>query len=123
MNLAEDMIALATAAKSAARLMPRLSTDQKNLCLNAMAEALETQTEAIQAANALDMETARAMKLPQSMMDRLLLNEQRITQMAQGLREVAALPDPVGRVLAETERPSGLKLKKIACPNRLRLES
>lgn len=116
MNLAEDMIALATAAKSAARLMPRLSTDQKNLCLNAMAEALETQAEAIQAANALDMETARAMKLPQSMMDRLLLNEQRITQMAQGLREVAALPDPVGRVLAETERPSGLKLKKIACP-------
>ena len=116
MNLAEDMTALATAAKSAARLMPRLSTDQKNLCLNAMAEALESQAEAIQAANALDMETGRAMKLPQSMMDRLLLNEQRITQMAQGLREVALLPDPVGRVLAETKRPSGLKLKKVACP-------
>ena len=50
------------------------------------------------------------------MMDRLLLNEQRIAGMAQGLREVAELPDPVGRMLAETERPSGLKLKKVACP-------
>ena len=116
MNLAEDMTALATAAKNAARLMPRLNTDQKNLCLNTMADAVETQAEAIQAANALDMETAREMKLSQSMMDRLLLNEQRIAGMAQGLREVAELPDPVGRILAETERPSGLKLKKVACP-------
>ena len=95
MNLVEDMTALATAAKNAARLMPRLNTDQKNLCLNTMADAVEAQAEAIQAANALDMETAREMKLSQSMMDRLLLNEQRIAGMAQGLREVAELPDPV----------------------------
>ena len=98
MNLAEDMTALATAAKNAARLMPRLNTDQKNLCLNTMADAVEAQAEAIQTANALDMETAREMKLSQSMMDRLLLNEQRIAGMAQGLREVAELPDPVGRM-------------------------
>ena len=116
MSLAEDMTTLALAAKNAARLMPRLSTDEKNRCLNAMADALEAQSPAIQNANAKDLETAREMDLSQAMIDRLLLDEQRVAGMAQGLREVAELPDPVGRVLAETDRPSGLKLKKVACP-------
>ena len=99
MSLAEDMTALALAAKNAARLMPRLSTDEKNRCLNAMANALEAQSQAIQDANAKDLETAREMNLSQAMIDRLLLDEQRVAGMAQGLREVAELPDPVGRVL------------------------
>ena len=116
MSLAEDMTALALAAKNAARLMPRLSTDEKNRCLNAMANALEAQSQAIQDANAKDLETAREMDLSQAMIDRLLLDEQRVAGMAQGLREVAELPDPVGRVLEETDRPSGLKLKKVTCP-------
>jgi glutamate-5-semialdehyde dehydrogenase len=62
------------------------------------------------------METGRSMDLPQPMLDRLLLDDARIAGMAKGLREVAALPDPVGRVLDERNRPSGLKLKKIAAP-------
>ena len=116
MSLAEDMTTLALAAKKAAHSMPRLSTDEKNRCLKAMANALEGQSQTIQDANAKDLETAREMDLSQAMIDRLLLDEQRVAGMAQGLREVAELPDPVGRVLAETDRPSGLKLKKVACP-------
>ena len=76
--------------------MPRLSTDEKNRCLNAMANALEAQSQAIQDANAKDLETAQEMDLSQAMIDRLLLDEQRVAGMAQGLREVAELPDPWG---------------------------
>lgn len=116
MSLTEEMKILAQSAKDAARQMPRLSTSEKNRCLNAMADALESNRNAIGEANARDMETARSMELSEAMMDRLLLDEQRIQGMANGLREVAELPDPVGKILAESERPSGLKLKKISCP-------
>ena len=115
MSLAEDMTTLALAAKNAARLMPRLSTDEKNRQSQRDGRCLEAQSPAIQNANAKDLETALEMDLSQAMIDRLLLDEQRVG-MAQGLREVAELPDPVGRVLVETDRPSGLKLKKVACP-------
>lgn len=116
MGLTEDMIALAQAAKLAARQMTRLSTDEKNACLRAMADALETNSTAVKKANNKDMEIAHEMEPSQAMLDRLLLDDKRITTMAQGLREVAQLEDPVGRVLDERERPSGLKLKKVACP-------
>jgi len=116
MNLTEQMTALATNAKAAAHQMTRLSTADKNTSLLAMADALEANAVAIKEANAKDMETARAMDLSQPMLDRLLLDNARIAGMAKGLREVAALPDPVGRVLDERNRPSGLKLKKIAAP-------
>lgn len=116
MSLTEEMKILAQSAKDAARQMPRLSTLDKNRCLNAMADALESNRIAIGEANARDMETARGMELSEAMMDRLLLDEQRIQGMANGLREVAELPDPVGKILAQSERPSGLKLKKISCP-------
>ncbi|MFP6902761.1 MAG: glutamate-5-semialdehyde dehydrogenase [Verrucomicrobiia bacterium] len=110
------MTALATNAKAAAHQMTRLSTADKNTSLLAMADALEANAVAIKEANAKDIETARAMDLSQPMLDRLLLDDARIAGMAKGLREVAALPDPVGRVLDERNRPSGLKLKKIAAP-------
>ena len=116
MNLTEQMTALATNAKAAAHQMTRLSTADKNTSLLAMADALEANAVAIKEANAKDMETAHAMDLSQPMLDRLLLDDARIAGMAKGLREVAALPDPVGRVLDERNRPSGLKLKKIAAP-------
>ena len=116
MNLTEQMTALATNAKAAAHQMTRLSTADKNTSLLAMADALEANAVAIKEANVKDMETARAMDLSQPMLDRLLLDDARIAGMAKGLREVAALPDPVGRVLDERNRPSGLKLKKIAAP-------
>ena len=116
MNLSEQMTALAKNAKAAAHQMTRLSTTDKNACLLAMADAIETHAVSIKEANAMDMETGRAMDLSQPMLDRLLLDDARIAGMAQGLREVAGLPDPVGRVLDERDRPSGLKLKKIAAP-------
>ncbi|HIG80914.1 MAG TPA: glutamate-5-semialdehyde dehydrogenase [Verrucomicrobiales bacterium] len=116
MSLTEQMTELARHAKTAAHQMTRLSTADKNVCLITMADAIETNAISIKEANAKDMETARGMDLSQPMLDRLLLDDTRIAGMAKGLREVAALPDPVGRVLDERNRPSGLKLKKIAAP-------
>ena len=110
------MTELARHAKTAAHQMTRLSTADKNVCLIAMADVIETNAISIKEANAKDMETARGMDLSQPMLDRLLLDDTRIAGMAKGLREVAALPDPVGRMLDERNRPSGLKLKKIAAP-------
>ena len=81
-----------------------------------MADALDRNGEAIKAANALDMETGAKMGLSAAMLDRLRLDDKRIAAMAKGLREVAALPDPVGRVLDERVRPNGLKLKKVSTP-------
>jgi glutamate-5-semialdehyde dehydrogenase len=116
MSLTEQMTELARHAKTAAHQMTRLSTADKNVCLIAMADVIETNAISIKEANAKDMETARGMDLSQPMLDRLLLDDTRIAGMAKGLREVAALPDPVGRMLDERNRPSGLKLKKIAAP-------
>ena len=116
MNLPEQMTALARDAKTASRQMPRLTTDEKNACLESMADALEGDAAGIHEANARDMETGRSMGLSEAMLDRLQLDEKRIVAMATGLREVAALHDPVGRVLDVRERPSGLRLKKISAP-------
>ncbi len=81
-----------------------------------MASALENSAGAIKEANALDMETAAQAGLPAAMLDRLKLDDKRIATMAKGLREVAALPDPVGKILDERVRPNGLKLQKISTP-------
>ena len=116
MNLTEQMTEIGRTARSAARELNRLSTAEKNDCLNAMADALMKSAESIQAANAKDLETAKEMGLSKAMIDRLELTDQRIEGMAQGLREVAELPDPTGRILDERTRPNGLELKKIAVP-------
>src|SRR5712672_1548737 len=71
---------------------------------------------AIKSANALDMEAASQLNLSAAMLDRLKLDDKRIFAMAKGLREVAALPDPVGKILDERVRPNGLKLQKISTP-------
>ena len=102
-------------AKAAKVSVGCLSTDEKNGALLAMADALEAQQDAILAANALDMEAARG-KIGDTMLDRLLLTPARISGMAEGIRQVAALPDPVGRVLEEYIRPDGLKIRKTAVP-------
>ena len=81
-----------------------------------MAGALEQSREAIQEANTSDMEAAAQSGLSNAMLDRLKLDDKRIASMAKGLREVAALPDPVGRVLDDRTRPNGLRLQKIATP-------
>ena len=81
-----------------------------------MAAALEQNAASIKDANALDMEVGAKMGLTSAMLDRLKLDDKRIAAMAKGLREVAALPDPVGRVLDERVRPNGLKLRKVSTP-------
>jgi glutamate-5-semialdehyde dehydrogenase len=116
MTLNEQMTELARQAKQASRELAKLSTAQKNDCLLAMANALEQNSAALKQANALDMEAGANMGLTAAMLDRLKLDDKRIAGMARGLREVAALPDPVGRLLDERVRPNGLKLRKISTP-------
>src|SRR5882762_1007748 len=94
MSLTEQMIELAKQAKSASRDLARLATADKNACLVAMADALEENTTILRQANAVDMAAAAGMGLTSAMLERLKLDEKRISQMAKGLREVAALPDP-----------------------------
>ena len=116
MNLNDQMTELARQAKEASRELAKLTTAEKNTCLLAMAEALEKNVDALKYANADDMELGAKINLSAAMMDRLKLDDKRIAAMAHGLREVAALPDPVGRLLDERIRPNGLKLQKISTP-------
>jgi glutamate-5-semialdehyde dehydrogenase len=116
MTLNEQMTRLARQARAASRELARLTTAEKNSCLLAMADALEKNAGGIQTANASDLEAAATSGLAPAMLDRLKLDDQRIAGMAKGLREVAALPDPVGRILDERVRPNGLKLQKISTP-------
>ena len=103
------------AAKAAKTQISRLTTEQKNAALNAMADALVANEAAILAANALDMEAAKG-TVSDVMLDRLLLTPARIAGMAEGIRQVAALPDPVGRIIEETVRTDGLTIQKTAVP-------
>jgi len=110
------MTRLARQARVASRELAQLTTAEKNSCLLAMAAALEKNADAIKQANAPDMDAAAKSGLSSAMLDRLKLDDKRITAMAKGLREVAALADPVGRILDERVRPNGLKLQKISTP-------
>jgi len=116
MTLNEQLTRLAKQAKAASHELAKLTTAEKNACLLAMAGALEKNSDALKRANALDMDTAAKGGLSSAMLDRLKLDDKRIAAMAKGLREVAALPDPVGRILDERVRPNGLKLQKISTP-------
>ena len=102
-------------AKKAKFSVGNLTTEKKNAALLAMASALEAAQDQILAANALDMEAAKG-KISDTMLDRLLLTPGRIHGMAEGIRQVAELPDPVGAVLEEYVRPDGLKIQKTAVP-------
>lgn len=102
-------------ARQTKAFLGALTEEIKNTALNAMADSLVSHADAILAANALDLDAARE-KVSPVMLDRLTLTRQRIAGMAQGIREVAALPDPVGKVLARVERPNGLVIEKTAVP-------
>jgi glutamate-5-semialdehyde dehydrogenase len=116
MNLTEQMTQLARQAKEASRELAKLTTAEKNACLLAMATALEQKAPELKAANQLDMDFGAQHNLSAAMLDRLKLDDKRIAAMARGLREVTALPDPVGKILDERTRPNGLKLQKISTP-------
>lgn len=103
------------AARGAKNALMLADSDRKNRALLAMADALERSCPAILAANGQDLENARG-TVPDVMLDRLRLNEERVAGMARGIREAAALPDPVGRMLSEETRPNGLLLQKVTVP-------
>ena len=116
MDLASEILSLGQRAKAAARELARLSTEQKNRGLRAMADALSGQGATILAANALDMESAEAGGLSGAMLDRLRIDEKRLTAMADGIRAVAVLEDPVGAVLRAWTRPNGIEISKVRVP-------
>ena len=109
------MIEMLKNAKAAKATVSLLSTEQKNAALLAMADALVANQDAILAANAQDLAAAEG-TVPQVMLDRLLLNADRIAGMAQGIRDVAKLPDPVGHILEESTRADGLLIQKVSVP-------
>ncbi len=102
-------------AKACCKQAAALTGEQKNHAIECMAKQIEEQREAILAANRRDMEAAKS-KLSPSMLDRLMLDEKRVLAMTAGMRQVAALPDPVGRILSEEKRPNGLVIRKTAVP-------
>ncbi len=116
MDLDELMQKKAAAAKAAAYEMALVSTVVKNQALQAMADALEKRKELILTANAQDLEDARQKGVKRSYLDRLLLDDARITQMAEGLRQIAALPDPIGEGNYSTIRPNGLEIRRVRVP-------
>jgi glutamate-5-semialdehyde dehydrogenase len=115
-DLRSEVLDLGKRARAAARSLARMSTERKNAALLAMADQLNASTGAIRRANAEDVEKATADELSLSMIDRLRLDEKSIQRMADSIREVAALKDPTGKVIAEWTRPNGLHISKVRVP-------
>lgn len=103
-------------ARAAATVLAEASAERKHAALIGAAQAIAASEQAILDANTLDMDAARAKGLSPAMLDRLLLDPARIRAMADGLRAVAEQADPVGRVLAEWDRPNGLHIQRVATP-------
>lgn len=115
-NLEAILIEQGEKAKAAARFLATASTTLKNQALLAMADALEAGTAEILAANTRDLELGKAQGLTPALLERLSLNESRVKDMAQGLREIAALGDPIGEVLGMWRRPNGLDIGRVRTP-------
>jgi len=116
MNIAEQMEKVAKDARAAAQVVAGLSTAVKNDLLRRMADALIEHTEELLAANEQDLAAGREAGLAPAMLDRLTLDPSRIRAMADGLREVADLPDPVGEVTGMWRRPNGLQVGRMRIP-------
>jgi glutamate-5-semialdehyde dehydrogenase len=115
-NVKELMLNLTTEARTAARQVATLDTAVKNKALITMAESLLDQGSSIQSENKKDVELAREKGLSKAMIDRLTLSDQVLESMAKGLKDIAALPDPVGEVTGMWKRPNGLQVGRIRIP-------
>ncbi len=115
-DLAALMTALGEGALAAQPVLAAATREQKDAALIAAAAELRRQAAQILAANAKDMQAAEEKNLSAAMLDRLRLDTARVEAMARGLEEIARLPDPVGRVLAEWDRPNGLRIARVAVP-------
>ena len=112
----ELMLTLGRAAREAAKVLALAPTSQKNEALMAMAAKIRRSAADILSENARDLENAKAKDMKASFVDRLTLNEARLDAMAKGLEEIAALPDPVGQVMARWTRPNGLAFSRVRVP-------
>ena len=116
MDIETYMHTLGRAAREASRAMARAETRVKDLALMKMAAAIERDAERLLAANARDLEAARAAGLSEALIDRLTLTPKTIAGMAEGLRQIAALPDPVGGITDLNYRPSGIQVGRMRVP-------
>lgn len=116
MDYEKEVLAKAKAAKDAARLLANLSSNVKNKALYGMAKAIDENKTQISSANEIDIKAAKEAKLSTALIDRLLLNDKRISGMSEGLRQVASLNDPVGEIIEENPRPNGLMIRKVRVP-------
>ena len=103
-------------ARSVAQELANLSTVQKNKALLAMADAIEKYSDFILSENEKDLSDGRKKGLSRALLDRLMLNDDRVSSMAEGLRQTAALPDPIGEGLDAFKRPNGLEIRKVRVP-------
>ncbi|MGB4177599.1 MAG: gamma-glutamyl-phosphate reductase, partial [Halanaerobiales bacterium] len=116
MSIREEIIAQAREARRAARILANLSTEVKDQALEAIAQSLEVSMAEIMAENRKDLEAGEKAGLSKALLDRLLLNEERIKGMAEGLRELIKLKDPVGDIIEMWRRPNGLQVGKMRVP-------
>ncbi|MBQ5860155.1 MAG: glutamate-5-semialdehyde dehydrogenase [Selenomonadales bacterium] len=116
MNEQTELQRKGQAAKQASRKLAVLDTNTKNKALMAMADALMANQEAILAANETDLANAEAKGTSKALMDRLRLTDKRLADMAEGLRQIAALPDPIGEGVDAFCRPNGLEIRKVRVP-------
>ncbi|MGI6412971.1 MAG: glutamate-5-semialdehyde dehydrogenase [Syntrophomonadaceae bacterium] len=115
-HLQDTLVQQGIKARNASRFLATASTSVKNQAINAIADALEANYQAIIKENQLDLERGEKQGLSAALLDRLKLDQVRVRDMAQGLREIAALPDPVGEVLGMWRRPNGLDIGRIRTP-------
>lgn len=116
MNISDYMQALGQQARQAARLLARASTSDKNVALLEIATQIRSAASNLKEENAKDLDTGKAKGLDAAMLDRLKLTDARIEQMAEGLEQIAQLPDPVGEISNMTYRPSGIQLGQMRVP-------
>lgn len=107
---------VAKQAKEASRILGKMSTQKKNQILLTIADAVEIHSKQIIEANQMDLKNAKENGVPTVMQDRLLLDQKRIQDMAEGVRQVVALSDPIGEVVEGFVRPNGLKISKVRVP-------
>jgi len=116
LDIAEYMQSVGEAGRVASQAVAASTTAQRNNALLAMADAIEQQQEKLKTENAKDLEAGRARGLADAMLDRLELTDERISGMAEGLRQIVALPDPVGEITDMSYRPSGIQVGKMRVP-------
>lgn len=115
-SVRELMLAIGRNARAAAQPLAIAPAERKHAALLSMAREIETRKDDILAANAIDLDSARASGMAASFIDRLTLNEGRVRAMADGIRAIAELKDPVGEVIAEWDRPNGLHIERVRTP-------